>query len=159
MRAGDPSRTRLVLRLIAIERSVRGLLLIVAGTYLLFHLSTDFGRLAERIMRSVDIDPRQHFFHPIVARLHRLRAHELRIAGIAALGFGAIELIEGIGLWLDQLWAEYLTLVVTSLLIPFELYELAIGPSLWKAGGLLVNVMIVVYLALALRRRFAPVPR
>jgi len=55
--------------------------------------------------------------------------------------------------------AEYLTLIVTSLLIPFELYELAIGPSLWKAGGLLVNVMIVVYLAVALRRRLAPVPR
>ena len=159
MRAGDPSRTRLVLRLIAIERSVRGLLLIVAGTYLLFHLSTDFGRLAERIMRSVDIDPRQHFFHPIVARLHRLHAHELRIAGIAALGYGAIEPIEGVGLWLDQLWAEYLTLTVTSLLIPFELYELAIGPSIWKAGGLLVNVLIVLYLALALRRRLASVGR
>ena len=55
--------------------------------------------------------------------------------------------------WLDQLWAEYLTLTVTSLLIPFELYELAIGPSLWKAAGLLVNVLIVIYLAAALGRR------
>ena len=110
MRAGDPPRTRLVLRAIAIERSLRGLLLLAAGTYLLFHLSTDFGRLAEQIMRSIDIDPRQHFFRPIVARLHRLHAHELRIAGLAALGYGAIELIEGVGLWLDQLWAEYLTL-------------------------------------------------
>ena len=137
------------------ERSLRGLLLLAAGSYLLFHLSTDFGRLAERILRSVDIDPRQHFFHPIVARLHRVHAHELRIAGLAALGFGAIELIEGVGLWLDQLWAEYLTLTVTSLLIPFELYELAIGPSFWKAAGLLINVLIAIYLAAALWRRLA----
>ncbi len=129
--------------------------MLVAGTYLLFHLSTDFGRLAERIMRSIDIDPRQHFFRRVVTRLHRLQAHELRIAGIAAIGYGALELVEGVGLWLDQLWAEYLTLTATSLLIPFELYELAIRPSLWKAGGLLVNVLIVVYLALALRRRLA----
>ena len=155
MRAGDPPRTRLVLRLIAVERSLRGLLLLAAGTYLLFHLSTDFGQLAERIIRRIDIDPRQHFFHRVVTRLHRVHAHELRIAGIAALGYGALELVEGVGLWLDQLWAEYLTITATSLLIPFELYELAIRPSLWKAGGLVLNVLIVVYLASTLRRRLA----
>ena len=144
MRAGDPSRTRFVLRLIAIERSLRGVLLLAAGTYLLFPLST-----------SIDIDPRQHFFHRIVTRLHRLGAHELRIVGLAALGYGGLELVEGVGLWLDELWAEYLTLIATSLFIPFELYELAVHPSLWKAGGILINVLIVVYLARALRRRLA----
>jgi uncharacterized membrane protein (DUF2068 family) len=51
--------------------------------------------------------------------------------------------------------AEYLTVIATSLLIPFELYELARNPTLWKAGGVLVNVAIVVYLGLALRRRLA----
>jgi uncharacterized membrane protein (DUF2068 family) len=153
MRAGDPRRTRLVIRVIAVERSLRGVLLLAAGIYLLFHLNTDFGRVAERVVRSIDIDPHQHFFHRIITRLHHLHAHGLRIAGIAALGYGALELVEGVGLWLDQLWAEYLTVIATSLLIPFELYELAIRPSLWKAGGILVNVLIVLYLARALRRR------
>ena len=97
MRAGDPPRTRLVLRVIAVERSLRGVLLLAAGTYLLFHLSTDFGRLAERIIRSVDINPRQHFLHRLVNRLHHLHAHELRIAGLAALGYGSLELVEGVG--------------------------------------------------------------
>jgi uncharacterized membrane protein (DUF2068 family) len=155
MRAGDPPCTRLVLRVIAVERSLRGLLLLAAGTYLLFHLSTDFGHLAERVIRSIDIDPRQRFFHRIVTRLHRLHARALRIAGLAALGYGGLELVEGFGLWLDQLWAEYLTVIATSLLIPFELYELAIRPSFWKAGGIVVNVVIVLYLVVALRRRLA----
>src|ERR1700741_1865494 len=101
MRAGDPQRTRLVLRVIAVERAFRGLILIVAGVYLLSHLSTDFGRLAERVIRSIDIDPRPHFLHRIVNPLHRLRAHELRIAGLAAVGYGALELVEGSGLWFD----------------------------------------------------------
>src|SRR5947199_597259 len=153
MRAGDPPRTRLVLRLIAVERSLRGVILVAAGVYLLFHLSTDFGRLAERIIRSIDVDPRRHFFHRIVTRLHRLHARQLRIVGLLALGYGRLELVEGVGLWLDQLWAEYLTVIATSLFIPFELYELAIRPSLWKAGGILVNLLIVLYLARALRRR------
>jgi uncharacterized membrane protein (DUF2068 family) len=155
MRAGDPPRTRVVLRLIAIERSARGVLLVAAGIYLLFHLSTDFGNVAERVMRSVDLDPREHFFRRIVERLHRLHAHQLRIVGIAALGYGTLELVEGVGLWLDQLWAEYLTVIATSLLIPFELYELTVHPSIWKAGGILVNVLIVAYLVWALRRRLA----
>lgn len=153
MRAGDPRRTRLVIRVIAVERSLRGVLLLAAGIYLLFHLNTDFGRVAERVVRSIDIDPHQHFFDRIITRLHHLHEHTLRIAGIAALGYGGLELVEGVGLWLDQLWAEYLTVIATSLLIPFELYELATRPSLWKAGGILVNALIVFYLARALRRR------
>src|SRR3954465_10492208 len=155
MRAADPPRARLVLRLIAVQASLRGMLLLAAGVYLLFHLNTDFGHLAERIIRSIDVDPRQRFFHRIVTRLHDLHAHELRIAGLAALGYGTLELVEGVGLWLDQVWAEYLTVIATSLFIPFELYELAIRPSLWKAGGILINVLIVFYLVQTLRRRLA----
>jgi uncharacterized membrane protein (DUF2068 family) len=71
------------------------------------------------------------------------------------MSYGALELVEGTGLWLDQLWAEYLTVIATSLLIPFELYELVLRPTLWKAGGIFVNVLIVLYLARSLRRRLA----
>jgi uncharacterized membrane protein (DUF2068 family) len=63
--------------------------------------------------------------------------------GLASLGYGMLELVEGVGLWLDQLWAEYLVVIASSLLIPFEVYELARHPSIWKAGGILVNVLIV----------------
>ena len=151
----DPPRTRLVLRLIAAERFLRGLVLFAAGVYLLFHLSTDFGQLAERAARSVELDPQQHFLHRLIDRLHRLRAHESRIVGSVAIGYGVLELVEGVGLWLDQLWAEYLTVIATALLIPFELYELVLHPTVWKAGGILINVLIVLYLASSLRRRLA----
>ena len=126
------------------------------AVYLLFHLGSDYGRLAERAMRAVELDPHRHFLHGLVTRLHRLRAEQLRLAGALAIGYGGIEIVEGVGLWLDQLWAEYLTLAVTSLLIPFELYELARHPSIWKAGGITINVVIVVYLAQLLRKRVRP---
>jgi uncharacterized membrane protein (DUF2068 family) len=151
--AADPPRSRRVLRLIALERGGRGLLLLAAGVYLLFHLNSDFGRLGERVIRAIELDPRRPFLHRIVAYLHHLHASQLRIAAIVALGYGVLELVEGSGLWLDQLWAEYLTVVATSLLIPLELYELVHRPSVWKAGGLVVNVAIVGYLAYLLSRR------
>ena len=151
--AGDPPRSRLFLRLIALERGIRGLILLAAGIYLLFHLTTDFGRWAEHLMRAIELDPRKPFLHRFVAYLHDLSTSELKVAAVLAIGYGVLELVEGTGLWLDQLWAEYLTVIATSLLIPFELYELAVKPSLWKAGGISVNVAILVYLIRLLRRR------
>jgi len=151
--AADPPRSRRVLKLIAAERFVRGILLLAAGTYLLTHQSKDFGKLAERVLRAVSLDPRRPFFHRIVDYLHHLHASEVKVAALFALGYGILELVEGTGLWLDKLWAEYLTVIATSLLVPFELYELVRRPSVWKAGGIVVNVAIVGYLAHLLRRR------
>ena len=44
-------------------------------------------------------------------------------------------------------------MIATSLLIPVEVYELVHRPSVWKAGGLVVNIAIVAYLVHVLRRR------
>jgi uncharacterized membrane protein (DUF2068 family) len=131
----------------------RGLVLLVAGGYLVTHLGSDFGRIADRVMRAVELDPRRPFLHRIVLRLHHLHAGAVLLAGIAALSYGLLELVEGVGLWLDQLWAEYLTVIATSLLVPVELYELARKPTLLKAAGIAVNLVIVVYLATRLRER------
>ncbi len=37
--------------------------------------------------------------HLVGHRLHQLHAHELRVAGVLAIGYGALELPEGAGLW------------------------------------------------------------
>ena len=134
---------------------MRGLLLLAAGVYLLSHQSADFGKLAEHLMRSVELDPRHGIFHRLVVYLHDLHGSQIRVAGFFALGYGVLEGVEGAGLWLDQLWAEFLTVIATSLLVPFELYELVRHPSALKAGGIAVNVAIVAYLVVILRRRLA----
>ncbi len=151
----DPPRSRTIIRLIALERLVRGLLLLIAGGYLVTHLGSDFGRLADRVMRAVELDPRRPFLHRIITRLHHLHAGTVLVTGVAALGYGVLETIEGWGLWRDKLWAEYLTVIATALLVPLELYELVHKPSTVKAAGIAVNVAVVAYLAHRLRRRVA----
>lgn len=64
-----------------------------------------------------------------------------------------LELVEGGGLFYRKRWAEWLTVIATSLLIPLEVYELVRHPSLLKAGGVAVNVAIVIYLYRVVRRR------
>jgi uncharacterized membrane protein (DUF2068 family) len=151
--AHDPPRSRRILRLIAAERAIRGLLLIAASVYLFNHLHSDFGKLADHVMRAIELDPRKPFLHRIVTYLHDLHASEIKVAAFLALGYGILELVEGTGLWLDQLWAEYLTVISTSVLLPYEIYELIRKPTLLKAGGITVNILIVIYLAVMLRRR------
>jgi len=151
--AHDPKRSRMIIRLIAAERFLRGIVLFVAGAYLVTHSHSDLGRLADRAMRALELDPRRHFLHQLIEKLHRLHAGTVLITGIAAIGYGVLETVEGVGLWLDALWAEYLTVIATSLLIPLEVYELIRKPSALKAAGILVNLVIVAYLARRLRQR------
>ena len=151
----DRQGSRLIIRLIAAERLIRGVLLVVAGIYLVTHSHSDFGRLADRLARALELDPRRPFFHRIIVRLHNLHASTVLITGIAAIFYGVLEAVEGAGLWLEKLWAEWLTVIATSLLIPVELYELVRKPTLLKAVGTAVNVAIVAYLATRLRRRLA----
>jgi uncharacterized membrane protein (DUF2068 family) len=64
-------------------------------------------------------------------------------------------LTEGIGLWLRQVWAEWLTVIASSSLIPFELLELFSdrhGNKLAILAAFILNVIVVSYLAWQLRR-------
>jgi uncharacterized membrane protein (DUF2068 family) len=149
----DPPRSRRIIRLIALERMVRGVALLAAGVYLVTHSHSDLGRLANHLAQRVELDPRRPFVHHLIDKLHRLHASTVLITGVLALGYGGLELVEGVGLWRDKLWAEFLTVIATSLLIPFEVYELVRKPSLLKAAGIAVNIAIVVYLGYRLRMR------
>jgi hypothetical protein len=92
--ARDSPPSRRVLRLIALERAVRGLILFGAGIYLLTHLGSDLGKRADRIIRHVELDPKRPFLHRIVEYLHHLHASQVRIVGAAAVGYGELELVE-----------------------------------------------------------------
>lgn len=68
-----------------------------------------------------------------------------------------ILLTEGTGLWLRKLWAEWLTVIASASLIPFELYHLFSGKShnpLAVLAATALNVVIVIYLVGQLRRNY-----
>lgn len=75
----------------------------------------------------------------------------LQTLGVIALSYATLYMIEGIGLWHQSRWAEYLTIVATSLLIPLEIYEIVTHMTLPKIIALIVNIGAVIYLAYRLR--------
>ena len=72
--------------------------------------------------------------------------HQTTIA-LVVIAYAAVEGTEGIGLALRRRWAEYLIVVATGLFIPYEVWEVVHKVTLFRVGGLLLNVAIVVYLA------------
>jgi uncharacterized membrane protein (DUF2068 family) len=75
----------------------------------------------------------------------------IRELGIAAMLYGLLFATEGIGLWMQKRWAEYLTIIATGSLIPLEVYELIRRVTVPRGLALVANVAAVVYLIYRLR--------
>ncbi|HET9684154.1 MAG TPA: DUF2127 domain-containing protein, partial [Gemmatimonadaceae bacterium] len=76
---------------------------------------------------------------------------QLTLVGLASICYGVLFAVEGTGLWLEKRWAEYLTIVATGSLIPFELYELVRSHTVVRVLALVLNVAGVIYLVYRLR--------
>jgi uncharacterized membrane protein (DUF2068 family) len=82
----------------------------------------------------------------------------LRATGLVALFFATIFFTEGIGVYLQQRWAEWLMIIATGALIPIEVRHIWHRPSLAAALILIVNCFIVWFLYFVLRRQPSPGP-
>ena len=82
--------------------------------------------------------------------LSESRLHALRLVTLA---YAAVFAVEGIGLWMQKRWAEWLTTIITASLIPLELWEIYSRPTFGKIAVLVGNVVIVGYLVWHVRAR------
>lgn len=69
------------------------------------------------------------------------------LLAIGAIAYALLEGTEGVGLAMRRRWAEYLTVIATGVLIPFEAYEVINKVTLFRVGALLLNIAVVGYLA------------
>jgi uncharacterized membrane protein (DUF2068 family) len=69
------------------------------------------------------------------------------LLAIGAFGYALLEGTEGVGLAMRRRWAEYLTVLATGALIPFEAYEVIDKLTLFRVAALLLNLAVVGYLA------------
>jgi uncharacterized membrane protein (DUF2068 family) len=100
--------------------------------------------------------------HRIVSWLVQLfsgmSASRVTALRMVTLAYAAVFAVEGIGLWLEKRWAEWLTVVVTASLIPLEIWEMFHRPTIGKLAILLGNAVIVAYLVWHVRTKNKPQP-
>ncbi|MDQ1661892.1 MAG: hypothetical protein QOJ68_1872 [Blastococcus sp.] len=157
---GKALRQLTILRVLAVERVIRGIVLIAAG-YGVYRfesaqraLQGSFGRLVPALRPladqfGVDLD-HSAILSGATKALHA-RAGTLNLVAIGLVVYGLLELVEGVGLWLAKRWGEYLTVIATAAFLPYEVSELIKSVTVTKAGAFLINVLAVVYLLLAKR--------
>jgi uncharacterized membrane protein (DUF2068 family) len=81
------------------------------------------------------------------------RAHALRLVTLA---YAAIFALEGVGLWMQKRWAEWLTTIITASLMPLEAWEIFFRPTIGKVLILLANAAVVAYLVWHVRSKNRP---
>lgn len=157
---GKALRSAFVLRLLAIERWVRGGIILLLGIAVLRFESTQVSlkQLFDRDLKS--LKPFFNQIHFNVSDSGTIRAVEnalqakhstLNIVAAGLIFYGALQLFEGVGLWLLKRWGEYFAVVATSLFLPLEIYEITDKVTWLRIGALFVNVAAVVYLLLSKR--------
>jgi uncharacterized membrane protein (DUF2068 family) len=80
-----------------------------------------------------------------------VRSTTLWTVGAVLAAYALLEGVEALGLWRGQRWAEYLTLIATTVLLVPEVYELSETVTPTKIVTLLINLAVVVYLLFAKR--------
>jgi len=122
------------------------LILVAVGAFSLIH--KDVHAMAESAVVHFGLDPAGPRIHGALEKLGKFATPTRKAeVGAGAIVFAAFVLVEAWGLWNRRIWAEVLTIVATSLLIPVEVYELCRHPGWGKVVTLLVNALIVLYLA------------
>jgi Predicted membrane protein (DUF2127) len=158
---GKALRDKVVLRLIALDRVLHFVILLALGVGVLAIAGNEasvrsrFYRILADLQGGIAGGPVQTSGHVGILgefdKLFSLRSGTLRELGIALLGYGLLEGVEAVGLWLGKRWAEYLTFLATTLLLPLEIYEIIHKGTALKVIGFVINAAVVVYLLFAKR--------
>jgi uncharacterized membrane protein (DUF2068 family) len=142
------------LKLIALFKIAKGALLLVLGVSLVFLNART--RWIDALSNWTADEILLEHSKAIAYLLHKLQAvlagGTLRATGFLALFYAAVLFTEGIGVYMQQRWAELLMVFATATLIPIEVRHLWHRPGLVGALILLANCFIVWFLYRVLKR-------
>ena len=149
----EPRRHR-YLKLIALFKIGKGVLLLLLGVSLVFLNART--RWMDFLSNWAADEILLEHSRPVAFLLHKLQAvlagGTLRATGFLALFYTAVLFTEGIGVYLQQRWAELLMIFATGALIPIEVRHIWHRPGLVGVLILLANCFIVWFLYRVLKR-------
>ncbi len=152
-------------QLVSRDEDAKGLLLV--GIYkmlkVVFFSALGFGALhlihkniGDEVLRFTEmlrLGPESHVVSFLMDKADLIGHHQLREASMLSFGYAGLCLIEGTGLLLRRVWAEYFTVLLTLMGLPLESYELWQRFNWLKVGALVLNLMVLFYLVAVVKRK------
>ena len=145
-----PADAKLI-RMIAVFKLLKAVLLMTVGLGALRLIHSDIASLLEHWVKMFGVDPGSRYVVRILQKAVALTPDKFLWFGIVSFVYAGLFLTEGIGLWLLKRWAEWFTVILTSSLVPVEIYELYRHPSEIKYLVLLFNIAVVGFLLYQIR--------
>jgi uncharacterized membrane protein (DUF2068 family) len=135
------------LRAVAIFEAIKGLLGIAVAFALLALRHKDFFDVGIQIVNTLRLGPGSRLAGLIYEVASRASARNVGLFAFFAFLYTAIRFIEAYGLWHERAWAEWFAIISGCLYLPIEVFELLKHANWIKWGALILNVIIVLYMA------------
>ena len=141
-----------LLKLIAVFKLLKTIALVATGIAALKLVHADVGTVLETVVLRLGFDPGSSLLNHAIQRACEIPQDRIWELGAISFIYAGLFLTEGTGLWLGKHWAEWFTVIITGSLIPFEIYEIVHRPDLIRILVLLINLGVLVYLIVRIRR-------
>jgi uncharacterized membrane protein (DUF2068 family) len=142
----DKQRSKNTIRLIGVFKLLKATLLVLLAFGVFRALHGDVADTLHELARALRVDPHGEMLEGLVAKVSGVPPERLKLLGFGTLAYAALFAVEGIGLLLGKVWAEWLTVVSTSGFIPLEVILLVRHVTWTHVATLVVNLLVVAYL-------------
>lgn len=139
--------------LIAAYKLIQSLLFVAIGIGAVRLLHKDVGDELSRLADHLHFNSEWRLVDFILSKASLVNDPLLRRIGLAAFCYAALGILEAIGLYLEKVWGEYLTLAITASFLPWEIFEIMRRLTWFRAGLLTANVLVFIYLLQLVARR------
>lgn len=144
---GEAKKKGRFLKVIIVQRFIAGIIEIVLAFGILNFAGKDMAEMVRNVAYFLGIAEENHFIQWTLHEAGALHTNTILGASLSLFLLGGLALFEAYGLHMRKKWGEWLTVISTSLFIPYEIYILIAHPSIIKLSILVFNCAIVYYLA------------
>jgi uncharacterized membrane protein (DUF2068 family) len=148
-RSAGHRRGLLLIGLFKLSKAVLSVALGVGALKLVHH---DIAAVVLRAADVLRIDPESRLLALLLSKADLIGAEQLRHFTILTFTYAGLCLVEGTGLMLEKRWAEFFTVTLTTLALPWESFELYKEFTWPRLALLIVNLAVLGYLVWLLRR-------
>ena len=138
---------------IGVVKLLKAVLFILLGIGAVKLLHKDLVDFVTHFITSLGFDSEGRIVSIILVKVAMIDPHRLKQISAGIFAYAALDILEGTGLILEKVWAEYVTLILTASFLPWEFFEILRHITWMKIGLTALNLLVVAYLIFVIQAR------
>jgi len=151
-----PRRHSRGLLLVGLYKVSEAVLSALLGAGALHYVHRDVAQALMQLLDALRVDPESRLVGLLMDRADLIGGHQLREFSMVTFVYAGLHLTEGIGLMLEKTWAEYFTVILTAMGLPWESYELWQRFTAIRLALLIGNIGVLLYVLWVLKQKKVP---